>query len=243
MKKSILAFIAMALVSNSFALEREFRVDRTSSIVDGYAVAWGIPNVPLDFEKIDALGYDVASETVNFDKVENFVVDLQTNTILTNMNNSEFADFTVSDVRFGNHYRVSLETLGVDGLEYNVDALAVIENSKWSSNFSKLLIINRTQLTPFTKVIDGTLFSVSLTNAIKKSITEDNIELFVTGSMNIVSIEKEYIADEGLVSKITLDFTFPRSEENSLKVEALVKLNFHNELILPRVISVTQEQY
>lgn len=243
MKKSLVALMAFALFTNSYAVERLFRVDRTSSIVDGYAVAWGIPNQVLDFEKIDALGYEEASKVVEFDRVKNFVVDLQTNAILFELDNADFAEFTIGDVRYGNHYRVSLESLAVDNLLYNVEVLGVVENYKWSSDFTKLLVVDRTEPVLKVKELNGLAFSKTIQNAIKKFIKKDNLEVFVNGSKNIESVEGEYTAEYGKISKITLDYSFPKSEENSLRVEAFVKLNYENGQVVPTVFFVTQEQY
>lgn len=245
MKRNIILTLLFIQTSLLFASERAFRVERYYPTVSGIAVAWGIPGVNLDFEELDRLGFEEAQKQIDINAVRNYVVDIETNKILDivqSEDDADFVSFNLGDYHIGNHYSLSLEKLSIQNLNYNVEAIVLVEGYKWSSNFSKLYLIDRNTPVVSTTILNGTELMNKLNQKLKLSITKSNMDLFENGAMNIHTIERTYKEKIGDVNIITLDYSFPKSEENSLEVKVVVKFKYENGVVNPYIISVKQNQ-
>ena len=77
-----LVLLLSLIASPSFARERAFRVVGNTAIRNGFALAWGMKGQNLDFEALDRLPDPRKFFEDNYDKLANFLVDLENETIL-----------------------------------------------------------------------------------------------------------------------------------------------------------------
>lgn len=215
MRNLVIGLVLLFTTQTSFAFERAFRVDRLFPVVNGYATAWGVPEQNLDFEWLDTLTYDEVKEQLDISSVRNFVVDLETNKILTTVeSNDDFAVFNIGDVHFGNHYSLSLNKLAIQNTSFDTDFLVLTENYKWSNFVSKILLVNRETRDLKTVELDSQWTMDLLKKKLKESILPKNMPLFEEGSENITFNETKYLENVGEVNVITLDYSYPKSMEN-----------------------------
>lgn len=241
--KSLLIGLVLVLASEAYAFERPFRIDRYYPTVSGYAVAWGVPGKNLDFERLDSLSEDEIEKELDFSSVRNYIVDIQNNQILTTIENDEMVVFNIAGIHFGNHYSISLDKLAIQNIGYDVDAIGVTENYKWSNNLSKILLVNTSKPMSESAEVDAAYTMNLLREKLKLSILASNMELFENGSENIYKIETKFIENVGDVNVITLDYAFPKQDKNALEVIATVKMKYENGKVTPYILSVKQKQY
>ncbi len=243
MKKACLVLLVLFSINTLMASERFFRVDKTAAITNGYAIAWGVPGKKLDFERLDTLSIDELEKELNFSDIRNFVVDLQTNKILTTIQNEDMVEFTLGDSHYGNHYHLSLSKLSILDQGYEMESLAVVENNKWTSSLSNILLINTSNNKLETTQFDGFELQKQILEKLKLSILDKNIRLFEEGAVYFMENETEYVENVGYVNKIKFDFSIPKSDENSLEVKVAVKLKIIDGKLTPFILKVEQRQY
>lgn len=242
--KKFLIVLAIALSSQiSLAAERSFRIDRYYPTVDGYAIAWGIPGMSIDFEKLDQLSSDEIENTIDIGAIRNFIVDMQTNQILTTLiNDDAMVVFNVGDVHYGNHYSVGIEKLAILNVKYDVDTIAVIENYKWFNELSKILLVDRSGPVVKTVELDGNKTMEVMRRKLELSILPSNMELFKKGAENINEVKTDFQNGEQ-VNIISFDYSFPKQDRNALQVTATVKMKYENGVVTPYILKVEQSQY
>jgi hypothetical protein len=241
MKNLLIGLTLILTVQVSNAFERPFRVDRGFSTQKGFAIAWGIPGKNLDFEKLDSLSEGELEKNLDIDSVRNFIVDLQTNEILTIIENEDgYVTFTVGDLHYGNHYGLSLDQISVSNLSYGVEAIVVTAGYKWSSEVLKVLLVDTNEHKIKTVELDAAPMMNTLREKLKKSILPKNMDLFETGAENLYSIEQRPSPNDGYLNVITLDYAHPK-QEDSLEVVATVKIKYENETLVPYILDVEQK--
>nr|BDT29704.1 hypothetical protein BHI3_31700 [Bacteriovorax sp. HI3] len=248
MRNLVIGLVLLFTAQTSFASERAFRIDRFFPVVNGYAVAWGVPGQNLDFEWLDTLTYDQIDQHLDISSVRNFVVDIESNKILTvvganDEERDEFVVFNVGDTHFGNHYNLSLDKLAIQNLGYDTDAIVLTENFKWSNYVSKILLINRETKDLKTVELKGDETMEVLRKKLRESILPKNIKLFDDASENVTFNETKFLENVGDVNVITFDYSYPKSMENALEVVATVKMKYENGKVIPYILSVKQKQY
>lgn len=247
MRNLVIGLVLFFTAQTSFAFERAFRIDRYFPVTNGYAVAWGIPGKNLDFEWLDTLSYEDVSKEIDIPFVRNFIVDVETNTILTTVGSNdedrdEYVVFNVGDIHFGNHYGVSLNKVAIQNIGYNTDALVITENYKWFDDVSTILLVNRDTRELKTTELDAKFTMELLRKKLRESILPKNLELFEDASES-VQFEIKFLENVGEVNVITLDYSYPKSMENSLEVAATVKMKYENGKVVPYILAVKQKQY
>jgi hypothetical protein len=223
----IIVMICSLMSFVSYASEREFRIDRYA-VDSGYAIGWGIPGRKINFEKIEKNQNDV-HEFVNqyLGDVRNFLVDLETHSILAELgdakdsdNAPDYVSFNLGDFHYGNHFSYRVKRLEISyGTIY--DPVAVIRNNKWSNEIEKVLLIDRTKGVTIAAEVKGLQNQIiqgireKLSGPLKKMLDE-----------RVIVMEIESVRDERYLrlNKITLHAEIPRSEKPTLLISALVYL-------------------
>lgn len=244
MKKLLigLAMILTAHVTN--AAERPFRIDREASNVNGHAIAWGVPGKTFDFEKLDTMTDEEIEKTIDLDAVRNYIVDIQTNQILAVLTNeSNMAVFNIGNFHYGNHFDLGLHSLTIEKLDYNLQVITLTEYYKWSSDVSKIFVID--SMKPVVKIseLDASETMGLLKKKLRLSILKDNLELFDTAAENSNGITSKYVEKIGNLNVFSFDYSYPKQDTNSLKVVATVKMKMENGKIIPYILEVKQNQY
>ena len=242
--KALLIGFALTLVSQaSIAFERPFRIDRYENNSHGYAVAWGIPGTSLNFEKLDTLSDLEIEKVLDFSSIRNYVVDLQTNEILTTIENGDMVIFNIGNIHYGNHYNLSIDKLAIQGTGYGIDSLAVIESYKWFNTIPKILLIDTNAVKLKTVEINAAETIKLLKDKLKQAILPINMDLYENGAENFTKIETIFLENNGEVNVISLDYEFPKQDKSALQVIVTVKLKYSNGKIIPYILGVKQNQY
>lgn len=242
MKKLIIGAALVLTSLSSFATERAFRIDSTASVVNGLAIAWGIPGVNLDFEKLDALPYEEVEKQVDLNAVRNFIVDIKTNKIISTMGDDEMVDFSIAGVSWGNHYSLTLESLAIDNLDPEYRAVVLVQNFKWSNYVSNIYIVNAYSSTTEVKEFDAGYTMDTLRSKLRLSILPKHLNVYDDGAENIYSFKNEY-TNAGKVNVIELDYSFPKEDKPGLEVKATVKMKIENGKVVPYILDVKQKLY
>lgn len=234
--------LSLATLAN--ASVREFRVNNTTDSKMGYAIAWGVPGLSFDFEKLDLGTEDEINNFVETQNITNYVVDLKTNTILSHIKN-DLKEFSIGTINYGNHFSLSLERLTIEGLtavSYQIDAVAVVENYKWSNNLSSILLVDHSQLTLKVTELDGTTIENDIKAQIKNKISQSNQKIFNEGATTLTSIESVIINNYDEINKMNYTIEIPKSDGKLLFLEVLVKLTYTNGKLTTKVVSFKQKQ-
>lgn len=244
MLKTILTLSFLLLTISISAKERAFRVERYYPTVSGYAIAWGIPGLELDFEKLDKMSIDEIEKAVDLSAVKNFVVDLETNQIIDTIENEDMVVFNIGNIHFGNHYALSLDKIVIENKPVMADTIMVTEHYKWSNHVAKILMIESSETNELkTTAIDATETFNLLQKKLRESILDKNIDLFDTGAINLNLVKTKFIPNVGDVMELSFDYSHPKSDENALEVIAQVRFKYVQGKIIPFILSVKQKQY
>jgi hypothetical protein len=239
--KSLIIGLALALTSQvSHATERAFRVDSDHPVVSGYAIAWGIPGVNIDFEKLDPLSYEEIEKLLDISSVVNYVVDIEKNKILTTIDNDEMVDFRIGDTDFGNHYSLWLSKLAVQGVDYETDVISMTESYKWTSSITKIILNNPRDLNTQHIELDGGLIMKALYDKVKKSILPANMYLYENGAETISNVETKRLASGEEVNVFSFSYEIPKGDEGLLDVVVTTRLKYENGKMTPYVLNVKQ---
>jgi hypothetical protein len=243
MKNFFFFILTVIFFQSANAFEREFRVDRSSSVSNGYAIAWGIPGTKLDFEELDKMPSEDIYTFVDSHNIANYVVDLQTNKIISSLDNSQFAELNIGLTHIGNYFDIGLEKLEVENAGVNIEAMAVVYNYKWANEFKKVLLIDSNEINLTAKEVSVESLNIDLQKKIGKFIKKENVHLFNDGAVNLNEVKPFFINQDGNANKFSFDYAIPKSEEKTLRVEAVVKLKLADDKIEVSVVSVTQKQF
>ena len=244
MKKLLIGLSLILATQMTSAAERPFRIDRDASTVNGYAIAWGIPGKSFDFEKLDTMTDEEIEKIIDLDSVKNYVVDIQTNQIITILSGEyDMAVFHIGNIYYGNHFGLGLNNLAVENLENNQNVTTVTEFYKWSSAVSKILVIDSTDPILKTQELDASDTMDVLKNKLRLSILKKNMDLFDTAAENIYDIKTKFVENVGNVNVFTFDYAHPKQDTNALEVIVTVKMKMENGKIVPYVLDVKQRQY
>lgn len=241
--KSLLIGLAFALTSQaSFATARAFRIDNNKTTVNGYAIAWGIPGVNTDFEKLDALTDEEILKELDTSSVVNYIVDIEKNKIITTIDYNDMVDFRIGTMGFGNHYSLWLSKLAVTGVDYETDVIAMTESFKWNSSITKIILNNSRDISSKHTEIDGGLVMHELIEKVKKSILPANLHLFEDGSENITSVETKRLDSGEEVNVFKFSYEIPKGDDGLLEVETTVRLKYENGKMTPYVLAIKQNK-
>lgn len=237
MRKYVLASLVFLSGLSAFAGAREFRINRGSISPDGYAIAWGIPGQQLDFEALEAT--EASTDKFineNIEKVRNYLVDLETNKILLNMENedAEFVEFNLGGTHIGNHYHIDVKSIYVEGEGWNSDAIAIIENNKWSNALSHVVIVNRESGVKVT--LDAQIHQ-QIVDTIRAKLNKTQRDKFDKGAVTL-NIEETSLDKVGNVNLVTLESNIPKSDEDGITVRSYVKLLLKGGKIEVQALSV-----
>ncbi|MGZ3787168.1 MAG: hypothetical protein ACXVLQ_01525 [Bacteriovorax sp.] len=241
MKSFFLLSSLILTMTSAMASEREFRIDHSKNVSNGYAIAWGIPNQLTDFEKLDQSSEEEIRKFIDTANVANFLVDIETNSILAKVD-SEEVDYTIGNYHIGNHFSLDVDSLSVDGTCSSCESVAVIESQKWSSGIKSLEIVDRTTGVKIIKSLNDFKVDNLIKEEIGKKIKgKKALALFREGAPTLTNIERKFITKIGEVNKISYNFSIPKSDEAGLDVDALVKLSVVNEELKVEVLSIKQK--
>ncbi|HWU42677.1 MAG TPA: hypothetical protein VN132_04530, partial [Bdellovibrio sp.] len=226
------AFIALGIASGAHAVPRAFQVNSDVKSEEGYAIAWGIPGEKIDFDKI-ASNEKRTDEFINkhIDHIHNFVVDLKTKKILLDL--GEDANFSLGTVRIGNSSSLSLKKVSIDGLLPHQEALAVFEGYRWTNSVRHILIIDRKK--GAVVKVDAVDVNEKIAREIEKNLPKDHQASFDRGA-HFLTLEKA-----GDVVNVEINSHAPKKEE-SVRVNAKVKLTLNNDVIDVHVLSAQNQE-
>lgn len=242
--KTVLMSLAFALsLSTAQAFERPFRIDQNTDIVKTYAIGWGVPGTNLDFEALDLLSEDELFKVLDTDLVRNYVVDIPSNKILKVIDEEEnemsSVRFSVGSVYYGNHYNVALSRLAIEGSGYE-DALAVVQEYKWTNNLSYILLVNRENNQVKSLEINPSEVMNDLRNKISKMLSKKELELLEERVETFYTEVKETKNGEKY-NKMRLTYELPKSEKSVISLVLKVKIKYVNSKLVPQVLSLKKE--
>ena len=187
--------------------ERLFRVNRQSISDDGYAIGWGVKGQSVDFEALDHKTPEEIADFESKSKIVNYVVEIENNLIISEINNEDMLDYRIAGSRRGNHYSVGTEKIAINNLDYDKEAFAVVQNYKWSNEISNLYIMKRGDMGISTVLnLAGGKFDEMLKTAILKDLKKkDQIDLFKNGSTSITKFEEINFATKEKAKVIDVD--------------------------------------
>jgi len=239
--------------------ERLFRVNRNSISEGGYAIGWGVKGQKVDFEALDHKTPEEITDFENKSKIINYVVEIENNIILSEIESDDMLDYRIAGHRHGNHYSATTEKISINNLDYDKEAFAVVQNYKWSNEISNLFIMSRGDEGPSILLnLDKGKFDEMLKTAILKDLKKkDQIDLFKKGSTSIINFEEVYFATKeranaiaitrdplmtGKVmiraTKFTMETEIPKSDGALLTIQAIVDIEATGNGIALNVLSI-----
>lgn len=238
MKRFVLANLVFLFSISAFAGAREFRINR-NAVENGYAIGWGVPGQKIDFEALEKDDKKV-DEFINTAVVHNYLVDLEQDKILLDLTGNDpdsEVDYHLGDYHIGNHFNIALSNVEVGNKGgYDREAIAVIENNKWSNQLTKIVIISR----------EGKEDKVSvelpdaqekIMTAIRTKLTKEQLKKFDEGAVNI-GLETSFLEKYGYVNVIRLESAVPKSEDPGVAVSAYVQLSIKDGKTEAKVLSL-----
>ncbi|MBC7712258.1 MAG: hypothetical protein H7177_02905 [Rhizobacter sp.] len=241
--KKLAVIIALVLSTTALmASEREFRINKGSVAENGYAIAWGVPGKKVDFEALDKSSEEEISKFLESSTIVNYLVDLETNKILSTLD-SEEAEYSIAGQRYGNHFHIGLEKLEIDGIGYDLDAVAIIENWKWSNSITDLIIINKENNDVNISLdMKDNKFNSLVMNAVSKGLKKPaEIDMLANGAVSINDLHNEYLENIGSVVKLSISSEIPKGEEPVLEVEATIQVTMVNGAPSVKLISISSK--
>lgn len=203
MKKILIILGLFLLTQASYARTRWYRINPETVTPDGLAIAWGVRDVPVDFETIEQSDESIDAFLKKYDNMfVNYLVDVEREIILSEIPSQSFFG-RIGNYSLGNHYSVTmLKIPDVPGLGENQTAILLSQNWKWDNFFSDAFIIEKTpRSTSLIKHFDlkdvfrdeinkklnwvqrQTLYNKALIYRLEKLDGEQFIKLFVDGSI------------------------------------------------------------
>lgn len=246
--KTVLMSLAFALsLSTAQAFERPFRIDEATDILKTYAVAWGVPGVNLDFEALDLLTEDELYKELDTDLVRNYVVDIPSNKILKVIEQESEMNtvrFSVGPVFFGNHYNVTLSDLAVEANGYD-DALAVVEEYKWTSDLSSILLISRSNNQVKSLDINPKEMMDDLRSKVNKMISKKDLTLIEERAETFSTEVKEEKKGQDYIryNEMRLSYDVPKSDKGTISLLLKVKIKYVNGKLVPQILSLKKELF
>lgn len=143
---TILGSSLVLFTMNLQAAPREFRIVSDSVTKSGLALAWGTPGQKTDFEGLEAAQHEMTND--ESEKLRNFVVDIEKDTILMTLpaqENGIRGNYNVHGL--SNHLGTDLIEVPVQGL-YAIPgpaltAAIVMGGMKWNNWIAGLLIVSK----------------------------------------------------------------------------------------------------
>ncbi|MGZ3787757.1 MAG: hypothetical protein ACXVLQ_04500 [Bacteriovorax sp.] len=132
---------------NAYAKERLFRINPETVTKNGYAIAWGVRDLPVDFESVEQSDESINAFLAKYDtQFVNFIVDIEREVILSEIP-SDSVSGTLGNIRLGNDYSVELfEINNAAGLEYRQSLLLATQDWKWDNSFSDAFVVEKNAL-------------------------------------------------------------------------------------------------
>lgn len=215
---------------------KEFRINKGTQTKDGYAVAWGIPGIKLDFEYLDKLPENEKYKFLENNNLKNFIVDVHNHKIITTIIDEELVKGSLEDYNFGAYFSMHLEQVEINGIDKK--GLLVFSNYKHGNSISKFILLNAND--PI--VIEGELIKTQLRDQIEDLLTPNNRDFFRNSTETITEIRSKYL--NGKFSKynyIHFSYAIPHGNGDGLEVVAKTSFTFKNNKIEVKVHSITQE--
>ncbi|MDD4972764.1 MAG: hypothetical protein PHY93_00355 [Bacteriovorax sp.] len=238
--KSLLqiAVLIFALsTSTLFATEREFRINKNSATKNGYAIGWGIPGEKLDFEALDMKTDDEIQQFITTSNVVNYLIDLHTDSILYIIK-SQGLDYTIGNIHVGNFFALSLAPILFDNLDFEQEAVALIENWKWDNQITNLFIFDRSQGIKTILNLNEGQFDKLVKTEIAKNLKDPELDLFTNGATVMTQIKGDVLNNAGNVSIFSLNSSTPKTDGPELDLEATIQFTLENESVLVKLISL-----
>jgi hypothetical protein len=232
------AFLIVFISSSTlFAAEREFRINKNSATKNGYAIGWGIPGEKIDFEALDIKSDDEIQQFIATSNIVNYVVDLQTDSILYTIK-SEGLDFTIGNIHVGNYFGLSLAPIFFDNLDFEQEAIALIENWKWDNSMTNLFIFDRAQgIKTILNLNDGQ-FDKLIKVEIAKNLKIPELDIFTNGATVMTEVKSDVLNNIGYVSIFSLYSSYPKTDGPGLDLEATLQFTLVNQTVSAKVISI-----
>lgn len=242
--KTVLMSLAFVLsLSTAQAFERPFRIDQNTDIVKTYAIGWGVPGTNLDFEVLDLLSEDDLYKVLDTDLVRNYVVDIPSNKILKVIDDQEnemsSVRFSVGSINYGNHYNVALANLAIEGSGYE-DALAVVQEYKWTNNLSYILLVNRDNNYVKSLEINPSEMMNDLRNKVSKMLSKKELAL-LEERVETLYTEVKATKNGEKYNEMRLTYDLPKSDEKMISLVLKVKIKYVNGKLVPQVLSLKKE--
>lgn len=238
--KSLSLIVALIFTLTSltlFASEREFRVNKNSATKNGYAIGWGIPGEKLDFEALDTKTDDEIRKFIETSNIVNYVVDLQTDSILYVIK-SEGVEYTIGNIHVGNNFALTLAPISFDNLDFEQESVALIENWKWDNTITNLLIFDRSQGIKIILDLNEGQFDKLVKAEISKNLKIPELDIFTNGATVITDVKSD-VNNSGHVSIISLYSSYPKTDDRpGLDVEATMQFTLVNGVVNAKVVAI-----
>lgn len=238
--KTIILCLVLSLVSLSvFAKEREFRVNKNIPTANGYAIAWGIPGVLVDFEKIDEMTSEEFAASYNVESFKNFLVDLERNTIVHTLDLKDFpAALTLSADKYSYGSYLALKSINLNDNNSNYEVLVTSALQRWHTEELEFIILKNGKVEQILKASDVIR---GVERQLKKRIGIEAHGYIELGARVVILGNTVSVDGQGLLNAIKLTYHFPYSDESTLILDTLVKFEYKNGKLLTKLVSFTTE--
>ncbi len=179
MKKTLLLICLFLFSATVLARTRWYRINPETATSDGLAIAWGVRDVPVDFEMVEQSDDSILAFLKKYDNMfVNYLVDIEREIILSEIPSESFFG-RIGNYTLGNHYSVSMIKLpDVPGLGENQTAVLLSQNWKWDNFFSDVFIVEKTdKATTLLKHFD---LKDIFRDEINKKLNWISVRLFIT---------------------------------------------------------------
>lgn len=239
----MLALAAITFMSvQSFAAERQFRVNTNMITSDGYAIAWGAKGKSLDFEKIEA-DEQATSDLVGKETLVNYLVDLKTDSILVQLSDpaNDSVIGLIRDRTLGNHFSLGAVSVQSEGVS-DQDLVLTTESWKLNDSIAHIFLIKRNYGS--TQVIDdcikcgadiNTQIEAKLTAKQKKELKDLGANYFSL----LKSVPLSPAPGAQHVLKIVDHRYVAKGEQRGYVVTSLVRVSIANDKVAVNVEKVT----
>jgi hypothetical protein len=239
--KYLLIGLILTISSNAFATEREFRINGLTAL-EGFAIAWGVPGEKIDFEKLDNEPEEVIREFIDNSKVVNYLIDLEHNKIISTLTaDGDYVDYSIGNYHVGNHFSLSLaKPLAIAGLpDHYVPIPSIVTSMKWESSIREEILFLDTVEKDQLHSIQAVGLNDQIQSQIRAKIkSKNNIKIFDVAAIDLYDL-KTIQNSSDLLNEMHFIYSIPKTDD-SFEVKAIVKLEYKNQTIIPRVVSIQE---
>jgi predicted DNA-binding ribbon-helix-helix protein len=189
--KNIESFVCLIFMSLSITLgfsgevsarTRAYRINPESTTSGGFAIAWGVRDVDVDFEAIEQSDDSINAFLLKYDtQIVNYIVDVERESIISEIRADGYWGH-IGNLKLGNNFSLNLNEISkADGLELNQIILTITANYKWDNSLTDAYLVSKTS---------------SATTLIKHYDLLDDIHVQIISSLSLY--EKKIIENKAL---------------------------------------------